>query len=327
MGVVSLQTHMKGLRMDGISIRYTIVICLHNSLEFLDEQLTRIITQNVDLSSIEVLIIDNASCEEISFQIRKMVSNCKALTIRYIYESQIGAQYARNRGVMESQGEFLLYLDDDALPCAGWLKGMLECFIEDGNRMIQGRITLSYRKERPRWITPHLEMLLSKVDFGLERTAHNPHYILANMAIPKCAFEMVGGWDLSIGRKGDILLSGEDGELAMRIADTGKFSCFYCGDATVEHVVRNNRYEKGFHLNRSYWQGVTAGFLMRAHPHTRKYSVGIITQVKIGCGSLLLWPVLLLCRDIRAFTYKCRALSMVGFFYGLLFFRGLPRRY
>lgn len=309
--------------MDRKSIKYSILICLHNSAEFLDEQLARIDAQNADLSEVEVLVIDNGSREGVSKQIREAISKCGRLSPRYVFEGQLGAQYARNRGVRESRGEFLLFLDDDALPCAGWLRGMIGCFEEDPARLVQGRITLSYRSEVPQWVSPHLEMLLSKVDLGLGRAAHGPSFVLANMAIPRRAFDAAGLWDVALGRKGNILLSGEDAEFAMRVADTGEFKGYYCGDATVEHVVRANRYEKSYHLTRSYWQGVTAGYLMKARPHTRKYSKGILAQLAIGGACVLLWPTFLVLRDARAFTYKCRALSLVGFAHGLITFRGL----
>lgn len=306
------------------NIKYSIVVCLHNSCEFLDEQLSRISVQDLNLlNCTEMLVIDNASNKRISREIKKIADKHSAVTVRYLYEPLVGAQHARNRGVEESLGLYLLYLDDDALPCAGWLAAIAKSFEEDSNQLIQGRISLLYKREKPVWITPYLEMLLSKVDLGEDGALYSPTFVLANMAIPKQAFKEVGGWDATIGRKGSILLSGEDAEFAMRVAQLNTFHFTYCNEACVEHVVRDNRYKKNYHEDRSYWQGVTTGYLIRTRPYVRKFMCGLSDQIKIGLGSLALWIVFTVTKDKRAFTYKCRFLSLVGFLYGLLFFKGL----
>ena len=304
------------------SIIFTIVVCLHDSFEFLEEQLTRIVAQkDIDIG-VEVIIIDNASSPEVGVSMRKLVGQFEPL-VRYIIEPRLGAQFARNRGIVESRGECLLYLDDDALPSKGWLTAMAKCYTENPNRLIQGRITLLYKEARPHWITPHLEMFLSKIDFGHEERPIPPHLVLANMGIPRIAFELAGGWEEDIGRKGDLLLSGEDFELASRVAEKTHMQCWYCGGANVEHVVKSNRYEKGFHLERSYWQGVTMGYMRKKFPHTRRYSRGVLSQLKIGLASLVLWFIHSMLRDNESFTYKCRFRQVIGYVYGCCVFNGL----
>ena len=215
------------------------------------------------------------------------------------FEDNIGAQFARNRSIIESSGELLLYLDDDALPHRDWLIEMVQCYSENNYRVIQGKIELLYKQPKPPWLSNHLEMLLSKVDLGNNTQKCNLGFVLCNMAIPRHAFDIAGNWELKIGRKGKILLSGEDSEFVMRlVGKSNRYEYIYCGKASVSHVVRENRYTKFYHLSRSYWQGVTDGYLKKRFPHTRKHQKGFIKHLNIGLGSLFLWLYSLLLKII-----------------------------
>ena len=305
-------------------IKYSIIICLHNDFTYLNEQLSALKSQNGDLSHLEIVIVDNASTHVVSDNIKKIINNYKTLRIKYVYESKIGAQIARNKAISESNGDLLLYLDDDALPSSDWFLEMTNCYNRNNRSVIQGRIILQYRKMKPLWLSDHLEMLLSKIDLGDSTKDFNLGYVLCNMAIPRSAFNEIGNWDTRIGRKGHILLSGEDAEFAMRLANSSSmFEFIYCGRASVDHVVRSNRYKKSFFHSRSYWGGVTNGYLMKNFPHTHKFSNSFIRNFKIGIGSLIIWLSLCLFRNNNHFTYKCRIYSFVGFLYGYFIFKGI----
>jgi len=45
--------------------------------------------------------------------------------VRYVHEPSTGVVHARNRGVREAGGEYLIFLDDDEVPAAGWLNAFL----------------------------------------------------------------------------------------------------------------------------------------------------------------------------------------------------------
>jgi cellulose synthase/poly-beta-1,6-N-acetylglucosamine synthase-like glycosyltransferase len=72
----------------------------------------------------EVLVVDNTEGNEETKQIAMGVG------ARYVTAPIRGLSRARNRGLAESQGEIVAFVDDDALPTTGWLGRILEPFAD-----------------------------------------------------------------------------------------------------------------------------------------------------------------------------------------------------
>ena len=67
----------------------------------------------------------------------------------------------------------------------------------------------------------------------------------ANMAFRREIFKRVGAFDVTRGRIGNVLASGEDGELFERILSDGRKVMFF-GDARVHHKVESFRLSKRY---------------------------------------------------------------------------------
>jgi glycosyltransferase involved in cell wall biosynthesis len=66
----------------------------------------------------EIVIVDNEVSDATAALVRDAASG---LPIHYVSESTLGLSHARNRGAAESQGDLIVFLDDDALPEPGFL--------------------------------------------------------------------------------------------------------------------------------------------------------------------------------------------------------------
>ncbi len=65
---------------------------------------------------IEVVVVDDGSTDETEEVVRAFAeSSAEGLTVRYVRQEQQGANAARNRGLEESRGEFIQFLDSDDL--------------------------------------------------------------------------------------------------------------------------------------------------------------------------------------------------------------------
>jgi len=87
----------------------SITIPAYNSTEFLADALASIEAQ--EFADREVLLIDDGSPAELK----------PPALVRYIRQPHLGASAARNRGIRESRGEFLAFLDIDDM----WMPGHL----------------------------------------------------------------------------------------------------------------------------------------------------------------------------------------------------------
>ncbi len=55
-------------------------------------------------------------------------------------EPQIGANPSRNRGIRESKGECVAFVDDDSIPTTDWLERLLAEFVSDRVAAVTGRV-------------------------------------------------------------------------------------------------------------------------------------------------------------------------------------------
>mgnify|MGYP000225793700 CR=1 FL=1 len=95
----------------------SIVTPTYNRSEFLAEAVNSVLGQTY--SNFELLIIDDGSTDDT----RELVASYQQdPRIRYFYQSNQGQSVARNRGIAESAGDFICFLDSDN----AWLPKKLE---------------------------------------------------------------------------------------------------------------------------------------------------------------------------------------------------------
>jgi GT2 family glycosyltransferase len=80
-------------------------------------------------------------------------------------------------------------------------------------------------------------------DYAIISSSQSPFG--ANMAFRREVFQKVGGFDTSRGRKGNVLASGEDGELFERILSAG-LKVVFLGQSRVHHKVESFRLTKRY---------------------------------------------------------------------------------
>ena len=51
--------------------------------------------------------------------------------MRYVCEPRPGLNWARNRAIIEAQGEIIAYTDDDCLVDPGWVRSFVQVFMEN----------------------------------------------------------------------------------------------------------------------------------------------------------------------------------------------------
>lgn len=85
----------------------TAVIPTYNRQDFLSKAVVSVLRQTYN--NIETIIVDNGSLPEGTYNDIIRLGN----NIRYFKIPEHGANYARNRGILEARGEYIAFLDDD----------------------------------------------------------------------------------------------------------------------------------------------------------------------------------------------------------------------
>ncbi|MDJ1172644.1 glycosyltransferase [Roseofilum capinflatum] len=192
----------------------------------------------------EILIIDNNS--SIPLVIKEEFRHF-SLPIKLFQCPAIGPASARNLGIQQAQGEWILFTDSDCIPTASFLTGyqtMLNGAVGYAGNvkpLHHDRLSAYYNSQEI-LIPPSVQDQLGDL---------RPHYLItANTLIWKPALAEIGGFDGQIQ-----IAAGEDIDLGFRLSEVGQLS--YALPSVVYHdfgqglsafVRRFKRYGKGNRL-------------------------------------------------------------------------------
>lgn len=227
----------------------TVIVCTYNRCESLAETLAAIARQRVPASfRWELLVVDNNSRDATRDTVERFIAAHPALPARYLFESRQGLSHARNRGIAEARGEFVVFTDDDVLPAEDWLHVLVGSMRELGSSGAGGYIAPLWQADPPAWLTERFYGFLAvKTDEDGPREVDKAEDMPfgANLAFRRAAFDAVGLFDTSLGRKGAVLAGGEEIDILLRIVRSGG-QVHYIPAARVRHKVEAFRTTKAY---------------------------------------------------------------------------------
>lgn len=225
----------------------SIIVCTYNRAKSLCETLSALKAQQpVAGREWEVVVVDNNSQDDTQKVIAEFQREWPLL--RYEFEGEQGLSHARNHGIAAALGDILLFTDDDVLPEPDWLETTLSGLKKYNADACGGYIAPIWESPPPNWLTERFHGFLAvrterHDDYAITTASQAPFG--ANMAFRREVFQKVGSFDTSRGRKGNVLASGEDGELFERILSAG-LKAVFLGQSRVHHKVESFRLTKRY---------------------------------------------------------------------------------
>jgi glycosyltransferase involved in cell wall biosynthesis len=225
----------------------TIIVCSYNRAESLRDTLRALRAQRCAASrQWEVIVVDNNSKDHTRRVVEEAQRDWRHL--RYEFEEAQGLSHSRNHGISVARGDVVLFTDDDVLPEADWLETTLAGLAKHRADAGGGYIGPIWETPPPAWLTNRFYGFLAirtdrSDDYPITSDVQPPFG--ANMAIRKAVFECVGLFDVNRGRRGEVLASGEDGEMFERILAAG-FTAVFLGRSRVHHKVESFRVTKHY---------------------------------------------------------------------------------
>ncbi len=241
----------------------SVILCTHNPREdYLNRVLEALSQQTLPYADWELLIIDNASqvCLEEQLDLSWHPQG------RVIREETLGLTAARLTGFRESQGQLLVFVDDDNVLERDYLdqiKTIAQQYPQVG--ALSGKSIPEYEVTPEPWIKSfHQILALRDLGNSVLVEAHDseernyPHCapVGAGMVIRRLAFmayhSATNDNSLSLGRKGKQLTSGEDNDIILTILSSG-WSVGYFPQLKLTHLISANRLNKDYmaRLNRA----------------------------------------------------------------------------
>lgn len=176
---------------------------------------------------------------------------------RYVYERGAGSSYARNRAIQEAGGDFILFIDDDAIAEPDWAAELLAELERRQLDVACGMVLPRWRQQPPHWLGPsiyvrlavHDATRLAAVSAAERDTIHN--YFSANVGFRRRTLELFGGFRQDLGVVGNNPVSGEDTELFARIMAQGG-TVGFAQRACVHHIIPAERMRRSYLRRKSF---------------------------------------------------------------------------
>jgi len=280
----------------------SIIVCTYNREQYLPKTLEHLKNQSAANDAYEIVIINNKSTDNTGEVCLNFIQENNSLNISYHIEHNQGHTYARNRGIKESKGDLLAFIDDDAFVNQDYAKNIESFFSKFTDvAAIGGKITPMYESQEPKWMSKHLLPLVAALDMGssIVEFKKRKFPIGANMAYRSTVFEKYGLFDVTLGRRGDGLEGGDEKDLIFRIKANEKV--YYVPNVAVDHIIPDKRlsmeYIKGMAL------GVATSEIKRLKKEGAKGTIGKLLEefVKLGGTFILSLKHILLFDFSKAF--------------------------
>jgi hypothetical protein len=141
----------------------------------------------------------------------------------------------------------------------------------------------------------------------------------ANSAYPRHLLETMGGFQISLGRKGNNLLSNEETLLHFRLVKMG-YVCLYHPEVIVGHHIQASRLNQTWFKRRLYWQGVSDAIIQIAQesPTSSRRVLLALCVTRRVLSPRRLFNLAVPTDDPHRFERKCSAFGQVGYLVGLL---------
>ncbi len=183
----------------------------------------------------------------------------KSSNIKIIEEPILGLSKARNTGAREAKGEYLLYMDDDAIANPDLLFNIYSAYKDHKDfSIIGGQIFLNIPTPKPEIFLENRDSLWSGYTVPYTHFRRiKEHYEFpygACFSIRHSALDILGGFSESYGRCGNNFAGGEETALCFKALKYG-FKIGIQPKASVIHCVDERRFSKE-HVEKTIRAGI-----------------------------------------------------------------------
>jgi glycosyltransferase involved in cell wall biosynthesis len=248
----------------------TVAICTRNRSRALERTLRSLAAAAIPPSlSWEVLVVDNSSDDETP---RVIANASDALPARAVDERQIGLSHARNAAIREARGDYIVWIDDDVLVDAQWLRAYHDAFrARPEIAFFGGPIVPTFEGSPPAWLRlalPRVDNAYAARDLGAAPVALTRDTLPfgANFAV-RSDVQRRYPFDPALGRRGTALSAGEEWAVLEAMLAGGESGQWVPG-ARVEHVISAERQSVRY-LRRYYVENGMSLALTRRAPGER----------------------------------------------------------
>lgn len=265
------------------------IICTYNRDKYIYECLSRL-AKNTIQTGWEIILVNNNSTDNTMTECERFATDYGWVDYHYYVEKQQGLSFARNRGIEEAHGDWLVFLDDDAMVEQDYIANLQRHLQEHPEiGAFGGQIVPFFEESEPDWYSKWSMGFVSAIDRGKQVHVfpNNQFPIGANMGIKKTVIEHVGYFNTELGRNGNNLLAGEEKDMFNRIRKEG-YTIFYFPSIGVHHYIPSKRTTTEFVTRLAYGIGVSERLRTRQIGKA-SYLKRLFVELIKWAGTLVIW--------------------------------------
>jgi glycosyltransferase involved in cell wall biosynthesis len=233
----------------------SVAICTHNrphaAVALADSLRTLLAAHGIALA-----VVDSAS-EGSAAEI--LADAFRDTEVRLLRLDEPGVSLARNTALAWATSEWLAFLDDDEQVPADWVSAALSLCsrLPDDCAACGGNVLPRWPDETVRNIGPRWRNFLSIIDQPgeFDQTARH-QFGIGHSIVRTDALRSIGGFSLRLGRRGKVLLSGEEALLVEQLIRAG-WKIWHSDTIAVQHMIPPERLDMKWALERAYWEGIS----------------------------------------------------------------------
>lgn len=233
----------------------SVSLCTYNRAAMLQATLESLVRQETGGAfSFEIIVVDDGSTDQTPTILKEMAERTP-IPIRRFREERVGVGAARARGVTESQGQWIAFIDDDETAEPDWLARLLAAAKAAKADCAWGplRLRLPPGTEEPLAKTPRKHLMETVPTGWLQRHLTWSGPGTCNALVRARLFKEVGPFDPSFR------MVGEDQDFFRRVRRAG-YKIVFTPEAVVHHFIPSSRLEPDYLLTLSGRNGMMLAY-------------------------------------------------------------------
>lgn len=270
----------------------SVIICTYNRQKYIYNVLSSLAHGTFPAHLFEIVLVDNNCTDSTHAEVDRFCADNPSVTLRYFVETNQGLSHARNRGIKESKGDILVYVDDDATVNTEYLATYADWFDKHPETDAAGGPIIPHYEtgSEPRWMTYFIKRLLTGYLYFGNKPGPFPGDNYpggGNAAYRSRVFEKVGLYNVELGRNGDSLGGGEEKDIFDKMKREG-MQFVYLPQAILYHSI------PGYKLEADYFNRLTTGIGQSERARTLRigkscYRKRLLSELKKWCATIVLW--------------------------------------
>lgn len=262
-------------------LRLSLIVATYNRSASLIRALESVAEQDAPTSEWECIVVNNNSTDDTQERFAEFVAAHPDVNVRMVTELRQGLSFARNRGIRESEAEYIAIIDDDERISPNFITSYISLFDNTPDAAAAGGpIVAEYPSGRPRWMSHFTERPVANTMYFGDKVREFPDGRIpggGNMAMRRSAVRRYGVFDTSLGYVGESLVGGEESDLfeRLRIAEA---KYYYVPTAVMYHIIPTEKLTAEYLKRLSYNIGVSQ--LRRARYYHRVKRVRFMEIMK-----------------------------------------------